>query len=295
MRPCGRFRRAVLAARGRHARENRRIPRIGAVARALQPSCPNTEDQKGSRGAMHTTQLVYLSQGLAAYQSMEAISNNLANMSTAGFKREMPQFHEYVDQLKPGKHGAQSLSFVEPSGSWRDMRPGPIEMTHAPFDLAINGQGFFAIQTANGMRYTRNGHFTLDASGRITTAEGDPLQGSGGDISVSATDGDVHIAADGMVSGQNGQIGQVQLVDFPDDSALVKEGSGLYSTTQASQTPDNASLEQGAIEGSNVQPVAEITKMIEVMRSYQAVASMSETHSALMRTSMDKLTNATQS
>ena len=240
---------------------------------------------------MDTTQLVSLSQQLAAYQSMDAIANNLANISTPGFKRETPQFQEYVDQLQPseGQTGTQAVSFVQQTGSLRDLTEGHIEMTNAPFDLALNGQGYFTIQTANGPRYTRNGHFTLDGSGRIVTEAGDPVQGSGGDISISSTDGDIHIASDGQVSGKNGQIGQISLVDFPDDRALVKQGESLYSTSQDSQSASDATLKQGAIESSNVQPVIEISSMIEVMRSYQATMNLSQSQSDLTRQAIDKL------
>jgi flagellar basal-body rod protein FlgF len=240
---------------------------------------------------MDTTQLVCLSQQLAAYQSMDAIANNLANLSTPGFKRETPQFQEYVDQVQPteGQTGTQNVSFVQETGSLRDLTAGHIDMTNAQFDVAINGQGYFVVQTANGPRYTRNGHFTLDGSGRIVTDAGDPVQGQGGDIAISATDGDIHVASDGNVSGNNGQIGQFNIVDFPDDRALVKEGASLYSTTQASQAASNARLQQGAIESSNVQPVIEISNMIEVMRSYQATMNLSQSQSDLTRQAIDKL------
>jgi flagellar basal-body rod protein FlgF len=236
---------------------------------------------------MHTMQIVCLSQEIAAYQSMDAIANNLANLSTAGFKREEPQFEEYLAHV--GATPRQPLSLVQQASSYRDTSAGPLEMTHAPFDLAINGNGFFVIQTANGPRYTRDGHFSLDASGRIVTAAGDPLQGEGGDIQVSSNDGDVHVASDGTVSGEKGQIGHLQLADFADDSALTKEGGSLYATSQAPQTPANARIQQGAIEGSNVNAVVEISHMIEVMRSFQATSGLSESHSTLMRQAIDKL------
>lgn len=240
---------------------------------------------------MDATQLVCLSQQLAAIQSMDTIANNLANMSTSGFKRETPLFQEYVDQLPPteGQSGPQTISYVEQSGMFRDLANGAMETTNAPFDLAIAGQGYFVVQTANGPRYTRNGHFTLDASGRIVTEDGDPVQGQGGDIAIAATDGDVHIAADGTVSGSKGQIGQLNIVDFPNDSALVKEGGSLYSTAQSPQSPTNASVLQGVLESSNVKPILEMTNMIEVMRSYQATMNLSQSQSDLMRQTIDKL------
>ncbi len=240
---------------------------------------------------MDMTQLVFLSQQMADYQSMDAIANNLANVSTPGFKRETPQFQAYLEQFAPGEGqtGQQSVNFVSQMGSFRDLSEGPLELTGAPFDVALNGQGYFTIQTANGPLYTRNGHFTLDASGRIVNDNGDPVQGTGGDIAVSVNDGDIHIASDGTVSGKNGQIGQLNLVDFPDDRALVKEGDSLYSTTQTPQSPTNTAVQQGAIETANVRPVIEISQMIEVMRSYQATLNMAQSQSDLQRQTIDKL------
>jgi flagellar basal-body rod protein FlgF len=240
---------------------------------------------------MNNTELVCLSYQLAAYQSMDAIANNLANMSTPAFKRETPQFQEYVDSVRPGEGetGTQSVSYVQQKGMLRDLSAGTIEMTNAPFDCAINGQGYFVIQTANGARYTRNGHFTLDGDGRIVTGDGDPVQGDGGDISISADDGDIHIGADGTVSGAKGQIGKLSVVDFPNDRALMKQGDSLYATTQPSQPATGASIQQGGIESSNVRPVIEMSNMVEVMRSYQAIANLSQSHSDLMRQAIDKL------
>lgn len=240
---------------------------------------------------MDTTQLVCLSQQLAAYQSMDAIANNLANISTPGFKRETPQFQEFVQQTQAseGQTGPQTVSYVQQTGSLRDLTQGHFEQTGAPFDVALNGQGYFTVQTANGTRYTRDGHFTLDASGRIVTDAGDPVQGTGGDIAVTALDGDIHIAADGTVSGKNGVIGQLNVVDFADDHALVKEGSNLYSTTQTAQAATKTTVTQGAIESSNVQPVIEMSNMIEVMRSYQATMNLSQSQADLQRQSIDKL------
>jgi len=240
---------------------------------------------------MDMTQLVCLSQQLADYQSMDAIANNLANVSTPGYKRETPLFQEYVEQFAPaeGETGQQAVSFVQQMGSFRDLSEGHFDLTGAPFDVALNGQGYFVIQTANGPLYTRNGHFTLDGSGRIVNDNGDPVQGTGGDISVSANDGDIHIASDGTVSGTNGQIGQLNIVDFPNDRALVKEGDSLYSTTQAPQSAADATVQQGAVEVANVRPVIEISNMIEVMRSYQSTMNMTQTLSDLQRQTIDKL------
>ena len=228
---------------------------------------------------------------LAQQTNVETIANNLANMNTTGFKREAAKFEEYVTQVAPseGQTGIQTVSFVKDAGVMRDLAEGNVTTTGATFDTAIEGQGYFAVQTAQGERYTRNGHFSLDASGQIVTSAGNPVMGDGGPITITPDDGDVHIAADGTVSGKNGQIGKLRLVDFPNDRALVKQGESLYSTTQAPGAASDAKVRQGMLESSNVQPVIEISHMIEVMRAYEATASLSKSQEDLMRQAINQL------
>lgn len=222
---------------------------------------------------------------------MDVIANNLANVSTPGFKREAAKFEEFVTQVVPseGQTAPQTISFVKDAGIMRDLAQGNVETTGAPFDVAINGQGYFAIQTPQGERYTRDGHFTLDASGQIVNSDGNPVLGDGGAITITPDDGNVQIGADGTISGKSGQIGKLRVVDFANDRALVKEGSSLYSTTQTPNTASGVAVRQGMLEGSNVQPVIEISHMIEVMRSYEATATLTTSQEDLMRQAIDKL------
>ncbi len=240
---------------------------------------------------MDNTLLVSLSQQLAAYRSMDVIANNLANLSTPAYKREEVKFEEFVQQVQPseGQTGPQSLSFVADNGVVRDLSEGTMHTTGAPFDLAIAGKGYFAVQTAAGERYTRNGHLSLNGDGQLITDSGDPILGEGGPITVTADDGDVHVAADGTVSGKQGQIGKFRLVDFADERALRKEGDSLYTTGQSLATAANARIVQGTLETSNVQPVIEITRMIDVMRAYQATATLAQSVDTLKRQAIDKL------
>ncbi|MGZ5938395.1 MAG: flagellar basal-body rod protein FlgF [Rhizomicrobium sp.] len=240
---------------------------------------------------MDSTLLISLSHQLASSRSMDVIANNLANVSTPAFQREEPTFQEYVVNVQPveGQSGPQQLSFVQDTGLVRDLSEGRMDTTGAPFDLAIHGKGFFVVQTANGDRYTRNGHFSLDSSGQIVTSNGDPVQGDGGPITITPDDGEVHIAADGTVSGKTGQIGRVRVVDFANPRLLSKQGASLYSTDQSPVTADDFKLQSGMLEASNVQPVIEISHMIEVMRAYQATASLTQTQEDLMREAIDKL------
>lgn len=240
---------------------------------------------------MDNSLLVSLSQQLAAYRSMDVIANNLANISTPAFKRESVKFEEFVQQVQPSEEqsGPQTVSFVQDTGVVRDLNEGRLETTGAPFDLAINGKGYFVVQTSAGDRYTRNGHLSLNADGNLVTDSGDPVLGDGGPITITNEDGDVHVAADGTVSGKNGQIGKLRLVDFANERALTKVGASLYSTSQTPTTADGAQITQGMLEASNVEPVIEISHMLEVMRAYQATTTFTQSQEDLKRQAIDKL------
>lgn len=240
---------------------------------------------------MDNTLLVSLSQQLAAYRSMDVIANNLANLSTPAYKRESVKFEQYVQQVRPaeGQTGPQTISFVKDAGVVRDLSEGQLETTNAPFDLAINGKGYFVVQTAAGNRYTRDGHLTLNGDGELVTDSGDPIMGDGGPVTITADDGDIHIASDGTISGKQGEIGKLQLVDFANERALQKEGSSLYSTTQNPVAVEKPYILQGSLETSNVQPVIEISHMIDVMRAYQATATLSQSEATLKQKAIDQL------
>jgi flagellar basal-body rod protein FlgF len=245
--------------------------------------------------AMDNSLLVSLSHQLAAYRSMDVIANNLANASTPAFKRESVKFEEMITQVSPseGQIGPQNVSFVKDTGVLRDLTQGSLETTNAPFDVGISGKGYMVIQTPQGNRYTRNGHFSLDPNGQLVTSDGQPVLGDGGAITITPDDQNVHVGVDGTISstvnGLSSQIAKLQVVDFADDRALIKQGGNLYSTTQAPTTATNATVGQGMLESSNVQPVLEISHMLEVMRAYQATASLSQSQEDLIRQSIDRL------
>jgi flagellar basal-body rod protein FlgF len=243
---------------------------------------------------MDNSLLISLSQQLAAYRSMDVIANNLANLSTPGFKRESAKFEEFITEVRPaeGQTGTQKMSFVKDAGIARDLGQGNITATGAPLDIAINGKGFFTVTTPQGTRYTRDGHFSLNAAGQIVTSDGHAVQGEGGAIVINPQDGDIHIAKDGTISsvvnGTLNQLGKLKLADFADPASLTKDGSNLYTTAQAAQ-PSTATIAQGALESSNVQPVVEISKMIEVLRAYEATATLAKAQEDLTREAITKL------
>jgi len=240
---------------------------------------------------MDNVSLLSLSYQIAAYRSMDVIANNIANVSTPGYKRESVKFEEVLQQVKPteDQKGQQSLSFVKDAGVLRDLSGGRLETTGSTFDLAINGDGYFVVQTPGGERYTRNGHFTLNADGIIVTGSGDPLLGDGGPITIAPDDGDISFGVDGTISGKQGQLGKVRLVDFANPRDLAKEGDSLYSTTQTANPAEHAVLAQGMLESSNVQPVIEIARMIEVMRAYEATSSLEKASADMKRQAIQKL------
>jgi flagellar basal-body rod protein FlgF len=207
---------------------------------------------------MDNSLLVSLSQQLAAYRSMDVIANNLANAATPGFKREAAKFEEFIIQVRPAEDqtGPQSLSFVKDAGVMRDLGQGELTTTGATLDFAINGKGFFTVQTPAGMRYTRDGHFTLDQNGQLVTSNGYPVQGDGGAITITPDDGDINVGPDGTVSsvrnGTSNQIGKLQIVDFANERTMTKQGANLYATGQSPTATTDSTVAQRMLEGSKI-------------------------------------------
>lgn len=207
-----------------------------------------------------------LSRQIALQRQMDVIANNVANMDTDGYKTEGLQFEEFIDRPAAG----ESLSMVQDRGTVRDMAEGPITTTGNPLDMAIRGDGFFVVQTTNGLRYTRSGRFQLDASRRLVTSDGLPvLDNTGKPITFPDGATQVSVTATGQISTEQGPLATLNVVRFADDQALESLGAGLYRSTAPSLPATGAQILQHAIEKSNVQPIAEMTRMVTVLRLYQ--------------------------
>jgi flagellar basal-body rod protein FlgF len=170
--------------------------------------------------------------------------------------------------------------------------------TGAPLDLAIAGAGFFQVQTASGVRYTRDGRFATNAQSQLITQAGDPvLDTSGAPITLNPQGGPPAIGRDGTITqsvkGQTGAqvVGRVGVVSFSDLSALSKQGDGLYSltTNQPPQPAADAVVQQGMLEGSNVQPILQVTDLIRVSRAYEMVSQMISSTQDLSATAVQQL------
>lgn len=229
-----------------------------------------------------------LSQQVALRNQMDGIANNVANMNTTGFKREEVLFREF---LIPAEDGTK-YSYVMDFGISRDMADGAMTATGNSFDFAIKGEGFFAVETTNGNRYTRNGHFSLNDEGTLVTAAGDPLlDESGRQLTFVPEDGRITIAPDGRVSAEFANLGalRLSLVTFDNLKALKKIGNGLYQTAQPPIEAEGTSIHQGMLENSNVHSVVEMTRMIEVTRKYQLVQRLIDAGYDLERTAIQRL------
>ena len=207
-----------------------------------------------------------LSRQIALQRQMDVIANNVANMDTDGYKAEGLQFEEFIDHPAPG----ESLSMVQDRGTVRNMTEGAITTTGNPLDMAIEGDGFFAVQTTNGIRYTRSGRFQLDSGRRLVTSSGLPvLDSAGRAITVPAGATDITVSGTGQISTEQGPLATLNVVRFANEQALESLGDGLYRSTAPSLPATGAKILQNALEKSNVQPIAEMTRMISVLRLYQ--------------------------
>jgi flagellar basal-body rod protein FlgF len=248
---------------------------------------------------MENTLLIGLSRQMVLERQMDVVANNVANVNTNGYKADKSLFQEY---LRTGARednfigSDRAVSFVLDRGSYRDFTQGPAEQTKNPLDVAIDGGGFLVVQTAAGERYTRDGGLQINNQGQLVTANGDAVLGTNGPIVFQPTDHDIAIAADGNISVVEGTNrtdsvrGKLRLVSFADAQQLLKEGSNLYSAGNAAAQPDTASrVRQGFVEKSNVSSVAEMSRMIEVTRTYTQIANMLQQQSDLHKTAIDKL------
>lgn len=227
---------------------------------------------------MNNALYVGLSRQLTLKRQMDVIANNIANSDTFGFKVESLQLGEDVQapQLQPGQGPAPAITFVHDTGLTRDYRQGALRQTGGPFDLGLQGDGFFEVQTPAGNRLTRDGRFALNAQGQLVDSSGNAvLQAGGQPITVDPTKTTPQIAHDGTVS-QDGQVlGKIGVFAVADRGALTKTGGGLYDPGAQTPTADTTTVvQQGMIETANVDAIQQMTRMISVSRAYEQVTSM---------------------
>lgn len=245
---------------------------------------------------------------LAQQTNVDMISNNIANMTTTGYKRQMPDFKDMLYQSiqRPGSQstdqnttlpsGLQLGLGVKLSSTYRDNTQGPMQVTNNPLDLSLNGPGFFQITQPDGtISYTRSGVFQLNQNGQIVTTQGLLLDPA---ISVPITATSVTINTSGQVLAQiPGQtalqnVGQIQLASFVNPNGLEAIGNSLFRQTEGSGAPttgnpgvDNfPTVSQGQLEASNVNIVSEITNLISAQRAYEMNSNVIQTSNQMLQT-----------
>lgn len=249
---------------------------------------------------MENVHLIGLSRQMTLERQLDVVANNVANTNTAGFKADRPMFQEFLTSGAREENFIGSdrrVSFVQDRATFHDFAQGSTEETKGPLDIAIAGQAFLAVQTPGGERYTRDGGLQINAQGQLVTAGGNPVLGTGGPIVFQPGDRDISIASDGGVSVREGASktdslrGKLRLVSFAQAQKLLKDGSNMYRAGDGA-TPvadSNAQVRQGFIEKSNVNSVAEMSRMIEVTRAYTQISAMLQQQGEMRKSALDKL------
>lgn len=250
---------------------------------------------------MENTLLVALSRQMSLERQMAVISNNVANINTTGFKADKSIFEEYLRTPASEDNfvgNDRRVSFTLDRGTYHDFAQGPTEQTNNPLDVAIDGRGFLVVQTPQGERYTRNGSLQINAQGQLVTLGGNPVMGTSGPIVFQPGDQNINISQDGQVTvreGNNTTVdsvrGKLRIASFDQPQRLQKDGLNLYSAPNGTTpTVDLTNrVRQGVVEKSNVSAVAEMSRMIEVMRTYQNVSAMMQQQGDLRKTSIERL------
>ena len=225
--------------------------------------------------------------GALAYEKrLQIISNNLANSNTVGYKQDQSQFKilnlsDLQEGLSPkgvALNTTQAEQFWNQFNVYTDHSSGILKNTGNDFDLALVGNGFFCVQSPDGVHYTRKGDFTLNADGVLVTSNGWPVLGESGEISIDSQENTLQhkkfsIDEEGNISVDGNQIGSLRIVDFPSPYNLTKVGDTLFKSSDSGPVEiqaEDVRVSQGFIELSNVDAVKMMTEMIEVLRGYES-------------------------
>lgn len=231
-----------------------------------------------------------LSRQTALLRQLDVIANNVANANTTAFKSGQLVFKEYLVDAGDGS----KISYVQDVGITRDLREGTLKPTGNALDLAISGDGYFVLQGRSGPLYTRNGHFRLDETGRLTAANGKPvLDIDDNEIVVPPGTDAITISGDGTLSAGADSVFVLQLVSFTNPQGLKSIGDGQYSSTEDPEPATDAKVLQQMLESSNVQPIIEMTNMIQVQRAYQASSRLTQSDHDLQRRAVDRIGRVT--
>jgi flagellar basal-body rod protein FlgF len=231
---------------------------------------------------------VSLSAQVALEKRLDTIANNVANMNTGGFRADGVTFETALS-----KAGDTSTSFVAAGNTFISRAHGAVQQTSNPLDVAIQGEGWLAIKTPGGTAYTRDGRLQMTQTGDLQTLNGYPVLDAGGAAMLLQSDGGpASIAGDGMITQGGRQVGALGLYTIPDSAKLTRFGNSAVIPDQAA-TPildfSVNSIEQGFSEGSNVNPILEMTKLIQVQRTFDSIASGNQSSESTLQDAIKSL------
>lgn len=239
---------------------------------------------------MDNTKYIALSRQMALWKQMDIVSNNMANMNTSGYKQDDAVFSSYLVKTKNAEgFGQVPVYFTQDFGMYKDFKEGTIVHTGNTFDMALQGDAFFAIETPTGEKYTRKGQFTLNQDGMLVTTEGYPVMSDNNEpFFIAPGETEISVGETGEIYTENGTIGRIKTVAFADNQKLLKVADTMFENVPGNMVQavgNDVKILQGSVEKSNVEPISEMTKMIKLQRSYEMVQSMiDEEHDRISNT-----------
>lgn len=245
---------------------------------------------------MDNSTYVSLSLALSLERSLDVTANNIANSNTAGFKAGRADFESLVQQVSNGSNSG-TLSYVNNAGAHLDDRPGPLQKTGNPLDVALSGDGWFSYQTGTGQTaFGRDGRMSVDAQGNLVTVGGAKvLDAAGSPIAIPAgSSAGLQIGADGTITDRNGQtLGKIGVFNVPGIATFQRSDGGMFvppeGTAAGQTTATDYKVAQGFLEQSNVEPVLEMTRMMQIQRAYDRAMKLMDDQDSLRQQTLSQL------
>jgi flagellar basal-body rod protein FlgF len=233
---------------------------------------------------MTSSVYVALSAQMALQRRMETVANNVANLNTAGFRAEEVRFETVLSKMGP-----REVSYADSGDSYISRRSGSVAPTGNPLDVAVTGDAWFGVETPDGVAYTRDGRMQMTEAGDLVSVDGKPILDAGGaPIALDPRGGPVHIGADGSIVQGTIQVAALGLFTLPDTTRLERYGATAVTSSEPGQPVEDLAAQgvrQGFLEGANVDPIMEMTKLITISRTFDSAA-------AAIREGEDALTQA---
>jgi len=237
---------------------------------------------------MDITSNVVTSRLVAQQRAMDVLADNIANTNTPGFKSQRMLFSDWLSRQSAPPE--RTIAYTQDRATWREQQAGTLTHTGNPLDLALTSDGYFTVNTPRGPRLTRDGRFGLLPSGTVADSAGDALLDSNGQpVQLSPTDTQITVGGDGTISSENGQLAKIGIVQPNDAMQLSAEGNTLFRSGSVTAPVATPGIVQGAVEDSNVQPVLEVTRMMDGERQFQFIIQFMQAESDRQQSVIDKL------